>query len=343
MKKFIKITLFTILIPFLLLSSKNVTFAKCIELWGIFSCGQTEVTNYNNYNWVRNNSNTHLDNIKSNNTSINWVGEFQVWTSLRWDQWIYNMIIKIARDIKNLFFVISSIYFLSIVFKLILSKNTEDEFWKFKKWIIWISLWIVFMQISYSFVASLSWWISWWIVWQSLWSTLIDNIVIPIINMAEIFASFIFIAVAIYAFFKIVTANWEEDKVKLWKMSVVYAIVWFIVIKIAKTLVDGVYWKINCGSSYIWVWIQNCIETAKLCNFAQVFLDIINWMNSFLWIIIIIMIIYVWTKVLLSGWEEEKLTSAKKSIMYIFIWLFIIMTNYLILIFFFDPSWAPIF
>jgi hypothetical protein len=36
----------------------------------------------------------------------------------------------------------------------------------------------------------------------------------PLTGMIETFASFIFIAVAIYAYFKMVTANGKEDSVK---------------------------------------------------------------------------------------------------------------------------------
>jgi hypothetical protein len=57
-------------------------------------------------------------------------------------------------------------------------------------------------------------------------------------------------------------------------------------------------------------------------------------MNSFVWIIVILMIIYAWFTVLTWAWDEEKLKRAKTSILYIAIWILILIINYLILTFF---------
>lgn len=66
---------------------------------------------------------------------------------------IYNTLLRLARDIKNLFYVISTIFFLIITIRLILATNTDEEVEKFKKGIIWITIGIIVMQIAYAFAV----------------------------------------------------------------------------------------------------------------------------------------------------------------------------------------------
>lgn len=339
MKIFLKITLLLISSVIFFFNTWN-TFAGCLENW---TCVQwVETTNISWYNWwTASRSNTHLNAISWNNSST---AEFAVSWWKSWDQWIYNFIVRIARDLKNLVFTISVIYFFIIVFQLLTTENTEEQMWKFKKWIIWISIWIFIMQIAYTFVLTLSSF-NWWVIWQSLWWQLYKNVIDPVIRIIELWASFVFIAISIYAFYKMVTANWDEAKAKSWKMTIFYAILWFIVIKISRAIVQTVYWKINCESvnkdwfSVLFVFQnEKCIEPAKLSDFSQIVLNIINWMNTFVWIITLIMVIYAWAQVFLSWWDEEKLKKAKKSIIYIALWLWVLVVNYLILSFFFTPE-----
>lgn len=49
------------------------------------------------------------------------------------EQGIFNTLVQFARDLKNLFFLIATVFFLIIVIRLILSENTEEELGKFKK------------------------------------------------------------------------------------------------------------------------------------------------------------------------------------------------------------------
>lgn len=321
MRVFAKIILLLFTLAVFLLNI-NITNAVDINFWNIIP---TLDWSGNWWNQVNN----RLWEIKTSN-------DFNVW-NYTWEKWVYNFILNVARDLKNLFFVVATVFFLIITFKLLLSTNSEEEFWNFKKGVIWITLWLMVMQVSYFIVKTMfdkN-------VWQALWENILQNIIYPLISIIETWAAFFFLAVAIYAFFKMVTANWAEDKASVWKKTFAYAIVWFIVIKFARRIVESVYWKINCWTSDTWLFIfqsNNCIEKANLSNFSKIIIDIINWANSFVLIITLIMIIYAWFQVLISGWKEDKLKNAKKSIIYIFIWLFILVTNYLILTFFFLPE-----
>lgn len=245
-------------------------------------------------------------------------------------EWIYNALIRIARDLKNLFFIIAWVYFLILVLILLFSDKTEESANDFKKWIIWVSIWIVVTQVSYYFIN---------ILFDKdinteLAKNFIDIIVQPFINLLETAASFFFLAIMIYAFFAIVTSAWDEEKAKSWKMSVLYAAIWFIVVKISNALISATYWKVE---TWLFNWAS---QNTDLSWAANIIVKIIDWLNGFVWLVVILMIIYAWFMVLTSAWDEEKLKTAKSIILYIVIWLFILVANYLILTFFIFPEWG---
>lgn len=267
--------------------------------------------------------NPHLEEIK--NTETDFI------TSDSWWESIYDTLINIAKSMKNAFFYIATIYFFVLVIKLIFSDNTDEQVWKFKKWILWISIWLIITQISYSFVQVLY---SKW-VWETLAYDFSKTIIQPLIKLLETWASFVFIAVAIIAFFKLVTANWDDWKVKNSKMSIFYSIIWFIVIKVSWIIVNTIYWKISCDDNILSIFkTDNCTRTTDLSWFAQTVVNIINWVNWFLWILVIILIIYAWLQVIFNLWDEDRLKKAKKAILFIIIWLFLLVVNYLVLTFF---------
>lgn len=275
-------------------------------------------------NWVNNvvNNNTHLNDIKDTDT------DYTVW--VWWDRWIFNLLLNIARDLKNIFFVFSWLFFLILVLKLLISEKTEEEVTNFKKWIIWISIWIIITQIAYYFVS---------VLFDKninteLATNLFDEILYPLIKVLQTATSFIFIAIMIYAFFRIITSNWDEEKAKTWIKSVFYALIWFLVVKLSYSLVDTIYWKTNCT----WIYQTNCINNTNIWWFIWIIVDLINWMNWFIWIIIIIMIIYTGFLLITSAWDEEKLKKVKNIIIYIIIWIFILVMSYLILTFFLIPE-----
>lgn len=267
--------------------------------------------------WDKWASNNHLTNIQ-------W--DRHINASNSWEKWISITLVKIARDLKNLFFVIATIYFLIIIIRLLLSENSEEEFWKFKKGILWITVWIIIMQIAYTFVTmSIDKGTDW-----ALAFNLIQNLVDPLIRLLETAASFFFIAIAIFSFYKMVTANGDEEKAKTWKMSIVYAIIGFIVIKVARVIVDATYWKTFCPIE--WVTCSDWIKTLE--DGTSIIFDIINWLNWFVWIAVVIMIVYIWAQLIFSWGEEEKIKKAKTAMIYIFVWIMILILNYLILTFF---------
>ncbi len=181
------------------------------------------------------------------------------------------------------------------------------------------------MQLAFAFSVIIFWnTIDWTIA-----SSLNNNIVNPLIKLLETLTWVFFIAMAVYSFYRIITANWNEEAIKSWRMTIFYAIIWFIVIRFVRIIVSSMYWTINCTN-----WNNSCIWSNNLSQATNIIITIIDWMNSFLSIIIILMIMYAWFNILLSWWDEEKIKKWKSTLIYIIIWLLILSFNYIILTFF---------
>ena len=310
MKTLVKIV-FVILIYFF---SINLAIAENLNVWG----SAWTVTDGENYN------NSRLDNIEASDDfsiedSSNWL----------WQKWIFNVLVRIAISLRDIFYILAWLFYLILVLRLLLSDKTEEAVSSFKKWILWISIWIITMQVAYTFVDTLydkN-------VNSSLWEELYDNLIKPITSFIVTWVWFLFISVMIYSFYMLITANWDEEQVKSWRMSILYAIIWFIVIKFSNLLATSVYSEKN----------DNCrasvnSSTCDLSEFPKIILQVIKWSNSFILIIVILLIIYSGFSVLTSAWDEEKLKKAKSTLLYIIIWLFVLLTNYLIVTFFLIPE-----
>jgi len=277
--------------------------------------------------WWNGLTNTHLSTFDS----IWWF----FWITKTWASAIKSSFVTIAKDLKNLFFVISTIFFFVITLKLLFSSNTEDEFTKYKKWIIWITVWLVVMQLALWFVIVI--FDSWGWNWTSLAFNLSDNIINPLIKLLETLASIFFLWIAIYSFVRLVSAWGNEERVKSWKNSIIYALIGFWIVILARKVVETIYWFWKCNENPL---LDVCLKVQKieLSKFNEVFLNVVNWANSFIAIITLLMVIYAWFILFTSGWDEEKLKKVKKIIIYVALWVFVIIANYLIITLFIIPE-----
>ncbi len=252
-----------------------------------------------------------------------------------WASWIKDIIILIAKDVKNLFYALAIIYFLIITIKLLFSSNSEEWFENYKKWLIWITLWIFVMQISYSFVVNtFDQWVS------TFASNLIGTIFIPIINLLETLAVIFFILIAIYSFIRLLSANWDKEKQKKWIDSIIYATLWIFLVILSKRIIIAIYWKYPTDA--YWLTTLTIEKESNFWSMASMFINFINWVNWFVAIVTLIMIMYAWVNIIFANWDEEKLKKWRTTIVYAFIWIFILAVSYLILTFFIWPDWSNI-
>jgi hypothetical protein len=251
-------------------------------------------------------------------------------TSIEGTRWINNSFVNIAYSVKNIFFILAFLYLLIIVITLLFSTKTDEEVNNFKKWIIWISIWVIITQIWFSFIDTLFD----EQIDDKLAIDFVSNIINPLISLLKTITSFVFLAVMFYWAFRLLTANWDEEKAKTWKMSIIYSLVWFIVIKLTHTLVTTIYGKTYCTSHIC----TDRKSNVDLKWFSAIVEKIIEWMNSFVWVIVILLIIYAWFLMLTSFWDEEKVKKAKNIIIYIIAWIIVLFANYIILTFLILPE-----
>ena len=281
--------------------------------------------------WNEANNVNNLDKL-TNFESDRFIGQTR-W----WEIGIYNTIMQLARDLKNLFYAIATVYFLIICLKLIFASNTEEELGKFKKWILWITIWLIVMQLAFAFTQILfDQWVS-----ARLGASLIENLVTPMIDLVRTLAAVFFIAMAIFAFYRLVTANGNEEAIKSGKMTILYALMWFILVRIAQTIVEAFYGKINCESFNVWFVTfesETCTNSLDISTGANLIINIIQWLNGFVAIVVLIMIIYAGAQIILSAGDEEKIKKWKQAIVYVAIGLFVLLANFLILTIFLRPE-----
>lgn len=261
--------------------------------------------------------------------AINWDEFFAV------NQWgekgLKMFLLNISRDLKIIVYTIVLLWGLIMVIKLIFGSDTEEQQKKIKTGLLWSSIGLVVMQTALSaqkifFDQD---------VGSDLARRFANGLVEPFMNLLLFLASFMFIVTAIIAFYKMITANGHDDHVTEAKQSIIQAILWFIVIKFAGIMVNNTY-NPDCGSgSIVFFW------GSRVCNQitqnAKIFSSIINWVNTFVVLAVILMLIYAWFLVLTSGWDDDKQKKAKNIILYVAIGMAILVVNYLLFTFFIKP------
>lgn len=274
-------------------------------------------------NWTTN-SNDILDKVWNDNNFFK--------AQTKWESWLKNLLLNLARDAKVLIYAIIILLWVIIVMKLIFSKWGDEDVKKLKKWALRWTIWIVVMQtstVAYKLLFDKD-------VNSDLANKFNNDLVYPFINLLYLLAAFVFIFVAIVAFYKMVTANWNDDNIKKWKATIVQAIIWFIVIKFSSILVYNTFNPTCSNWNIITYWWSKVCE--NITDNAKILITIINWINGFLALVILLMIIYAWFLYITSWGADEKQKKAKNILIYVTIWLIILIASYLILTFFIYPN-----
>lgn len=273
------------------------------------------------WSWINNwtAKSTYADSAKS------WFGEsFFGWSKI-WEAWYQWLIFTIAKDMKNVFIAISIIYLLVLVLRLFFWQWTDEDLKKWRIGVLWTTIWIVVMQMAYTFTLALFD----KDIWAASAKSFTDAVIVPVIRLLEVVTSFIFIATAIMAFFKIVWWGWSEEGYKKWVNSIINAVIWFILIKISARLVYSIYWQAECTETLLWS--TECKDTAlsnpNLTETTKIIASVLKYATWFIWVITIILIIWAWFLLISSSWDEAKSKKAKSIIKYIIIWVILIASS----------------
>jgi hypothetical protein len=247
---------------------------------------------------------------------------------------IYNIFITIAFQIKNVFIAIAVIFLIIAVIKLLFSPGSEEDVKKWRENIIYVSVGIFIMQISFSVWNTLLIRNSYDTIGAMFGYNFWINVLAPIVRLLQMLASFAFIMMMFYAFYVIVTGGWEEEKLKKWRTTFIYALFGFLLIKIPETFVRAIYGSPSCQDNG-WLTIGNCeIQKQNLSGAVDIIAKIFNFLNTFLTIICIILIIYAGWLVFISAWDDEKIKKAKNIVLYLIVGLILLVASHALFRFF---------
>lgn len=253
--------------------------------------------------------------------------------STGWDG-ISSTFVYIAFQVKNFFILIAWVFLIVWVIKLLFSPAWEEDVKKWRNNIIWVSIGIFVMQISFSVWNTFILRSATSVLGSKLWYDIWINVFSPIVNLLQMLAWLGFIVMMIYAFYTIVTGGGDEEKLKKWKSTVIYAALGFFLIKIPDLLVKSIYGIPNCNTSSFMSYGDCAIEKQNLSWAIQIVGKIFNYFNSFLAITCVLLVIYAGWLVFISGGDEEKLKKAKNIILYIIIGFLVLVASHSLFKFF---------
>lgn len=242
----------------------------------------------------------------------------------------------------NIFFVLAWFLFtvaLIVAFiaaiKLFISDNSGEDFSKWTNTLLWSVAWLLLVALSYWFVRTLSENIlQWWRVELSvdiIYRATI-NIVYPLLNFLRYIAAISFFIVIIYAFYRIIFAWWDEEGFQNWKKTFIASTIGFIIMLVAEPIVRMSYGGNNCSWKKLFGISTECGKnnTFDTSIFLDTAVKIIIFLNWFVALVTLIMIMYAGFLVLTGSWDEEKNQKAKRIITYAIIGVLIILFSYVI-------------
>lgn len=296
-----------------------------------------EVSTPANENNLKRDTKTWVSRASYANDAKSWFSSDFFWWSKTWEAWVEWLTTTIARDLKNVFIAIAIFYMFVLVLRLFFGQWSEDDLKKWRLGVLWTTMWVVLMQIS--FVAFTSVYDK--AVWAWMAKDLTESVLLPIISLLEVVTSFLFIAMAIMAFYRIITSWWNDDWYKKWINTVINAVIWFLLIKISAALVKSIYWwEATCTWT---IWAQTCSVSTNpnLTETTKIIASLIQYLTWFISIITLLLIVYAWFMILTSSWDDAKVKKWKSVIKYIVMWMILIASSVLIfhLITWKDFSW----
>lgn len=243
-----------------------------------------------------------------------------------------NLVIKVAKDLKNVLIAVAGFLLIIAVVRLIFSGAEEEEAKKLKTTVIWATLGIVVMQSSYAFVAA----VYGKDVDSEMAKDFSENVLGPVTRLLEVLASFAFMAAAFYGFYKIITAQGEEDKVSQGKTVFINAALGFLALKLIKPFVYSLYGQEECSGASLWGVdvFKNCELKRNVGETVALVGKLLNWVNGFIAVVTVLLILYAGFLVLTSGGDEEKTKQAKGMIKYIVIGFVVLVSSYVLFRFF---------
>lgn len=244
-----------------------------------------------------------------------------------------NILINVFFVLASFLFVVALIVAFFAAIRLFISGNSSEDFSKWSNTLIWSVAGLLLVSLSYGFMMILNKnilanWAGFTV--STVYNTTID-LIYPILNFLRYIAAICFFIVIIYAFYRIIFAWWDEEGFQNGKKTFIAASLGFVIMLLAEPIVRMSYGWSNCGGDKLF-WIPTgCVNrTFDAGIFLNLVIKIIIFLNWFIALITVIMIMYAGFLILTGGGDEEKSQKAKRIITYAIIGVLIILFSYVI-------------
>lgn len=274
-----------------------------------------------------------FDTLGSSGRSM-WYYYYNILPSSLFGTWAQNLLFNIFFVLAGFLFVVALIVAFIAAIRLFISDNGEEDFQKWSQTLIWSVLGLFLVTLSYGFIKSLS---------QSVllqgWTELsvntiyqaTINIIYPVLNFLRYIAAICFFIVVVYAFYRIIFAAGDEEGFQSGKRTFITASLGFVIMLVAEPIVRMSYGGNNCGGSKLFGIPTECTNRIfDTSTFFGTVIKIIIFLNGFIALVTVIMIMYAGFLVFTGWWDEEKSEKAKKTITYAIIGILIIVFSYVI-------------
>lgn len=243
-----------------------------------------------------------------------------------------NVFIQVFKNIAICLFIIAAILVFIATTILLSSKNDEENFLNWSHTLTWGIMGLLLASITYTVVRLIETRVlsTPSISGTTIYNTTI-NIIYPIVNFLRFLAGTMFFFWAIYGFYNYVTANGDEEHASKWKKLFIGCAIGFIIMYIAEVVVKMSYGGWLCGGRTIFGVPVDCIN--RIFDTVWVFWTIakvIVFLNSFVALVVLILIIYGWFLILTGAGNEEHNENLKRVIIYATIGIIILIFSYAI-------------
>jgi hypothetical protein len=245
---------------------------------------------------------------------------------------IRNLLFTFFKDIAILLFILAVLMSFVATIKLLSSQNSEEDFWNWMKTLVWSLAGLFVISIAYTIIQQFEMHVTSTQTFsgQTMYQFTI-NIIYPILNFFRYIAAVCFFLASIYAFYRIVTSMGDEERAVDGRKMFFGSVLGFIIMIIAEPIVRIAYGGGRCGGrTLFWVPIECTSRTFDAAGSFGILAKMIVFLNWFIALITIIMIMYAGFLILTWGGDEEKSDRAKRTISYAIIGVIILLFSYVI-------------
>lgn len=245
---------------------------------------------------------------------------------------IRNFLFILFKDFAIIIFIAAIIIAFIATIRLLTSPNGEEDFSTWMQTLVWSLAGLFIISIAYTVIQQFEIRVTSTQTFsgQTVYAAVI-NIIYPLLNFIRYMAGICFFLAAVYSFYRIVTSMGDEERAIDGRKVFIGSVFGFVIMMIAEPIVRVAYGGGTCGGRTIFGISIDCTKRVFDASGALgLIAKMIVFLNGFIAIITIVMIMYAGFLVLTGGGDEEKTDRAKRTITYAIIGVVILLLSYVI-------------